>query len=142
LATGKKGESKSKVKKVPVDKRIIEELASWGIDKKALGPILLGILVAAIMHQLGVQYSLAPSPGKELTEEEARVEEILFELDDQKRLDRIVQKIPKKTLVQALQRIVREDTDGFLQNYDVDDIPANYPSLPRDLEEFLRRSNG
>jgi hypothetical protein len=119
-----------------VDKKIADELGKWGINKKTVGPIALTILITAILHQLGVEFSLPP--GASVSESDARISDILSELDDEKSLEKITGKIPRKTLVKALRSVV--GARGVLWEYEQDDIPPGYSSLPASLTDFLVES--
>ena len=123
--------------KISVDKKLTEELAKWGIDRKAIGGALLVILITAILHQLGVGYSL--SEGTKMSEEDVEVEAILETLKEENSLDEITGKIPKEIVVSALREIVRKN--GILWDYEQEDIPPKYAArlakIDRNLIEFL-----
>lgn len=125
-----------RARRTPVDKKIADVLGKWGINKKTVGPIALTILIATILHQLGVEFSLPPG----VSDSDARISDILSELNDEKSLEKITGKIPRKTLVKALRSVV--GSDGVLWEYEQDDIPPGYSSLPTSLADLLVSSPG
>ena len=126
---------KRSTQKAPIVKRLKIELAKWGIDKKTVGPILLTLLITAILRQLGVAFELAP--GVELSENEAKVKEILNDLDKRGQLVRLTKRIPKETLTKALKAMIVDQ--DILNEYDVDEIPSKYSEkIDEELLSFLQ----
>ncbi len=134
--TAKKNGKKSKhgTRKVAVDKRIVEELAKWGIDKKTVGAAGLTILITAILRLIGVGASRIGDV--EMSEEDFHIADVLDELREEKVLGTITAKVPKETLARAIRTVVADD--GILWEYDVDDIPSYYSEMiNKDLIEFF-----
>ena len=129
-----KRKTSRRARRIPVDRKIADELGNWGINKKTVGPIALTILIAAILHQLGVEFSLKPGAS----DSDARISDILGELKDEKSLEEITGKIPRKTLIKALRSVV--GSRGILWEYKQEDIPPGYSSLPTSLADFLVKS--
>jgi len=132
----KRKKSKHGPRTAGVDKRIVEELAKWGIDKKTVGAAALTILITAILRLIGVGASRIPGEV-EMSEEDFRVEDVIAELKEENVLDTFTSRVAVATLKKAVREIVADD--GLIWDYDVDDIPLNYSKLiNKDLLEFLK----
>ena len=117
--------SPRKKRRITTRKRLAKELSKYGIDEKLIGPLVLPFVVAAILHAFGVAFSL----GEEGDALEARVDEVLEELDSENQLGGIVSRIGEDKLRQGLKSVIRQDwllevmvKRGTLAALDAEDI--------------------
>ena len=100
--------SKRKVKRphvrpyVDKKKKIIETLAEYGIDKKAIGPLLLAVFIEIILKETGIAHELEEHHD----ERKERFESIRAALKSKHVLDKTEAAVTKETLDEALRATV------------------------------------